>query len=324
VIIDEAHNLVDAILGIYSVHITLQQIKISRSQLMQYLQKFKSKLKGSNRVFVAQTVRVLDALISMGEQKLLQADKDGIIELQEVMSSKGADQVNLHELLRYLEQSKLARKVEGYTAFVADEDAKLQTKSRSNQSLSLSEDRSVPTLTQVQGFLLALTSTSDEGKLIFEKEGDTLHLKFLLLDPSFHFREIVESAKSVVLAGGTMSPMSDYVNQLFYYVPSSRLRTMSCNHVISNDHITVLPITRGHGGAEFEFTFSKRNSPVLIDETGHSLLAVSKVVPDGVVVFFPSYSYLETVLTRWKAKNGTKPTVFDQISRVKPVSSLSI
>ena len=59
VIIDEAHNLMDAIAGIYSVSVTLGQAQEARMQLTVYLQRFRNKLKGKNRVYVAQILRLV-------------------------------------------------------------------------------------------------------------------------------------------------------------------------------------------------------------------------------------------------------------------------
>ena len=63
VILDEAHNLMDAIAGIYSVSVTLFQVQQARNQLTAYLQKFRNRLKGKNRVYVAQIIRILDSII---------------------------------------------------------------------------------------------------------------------------------------------------------------------------------------------------------------------------------------------------------------------
>ena len=70
VIIDEAHNLMDAIAGIHGVEITLSQLKRARLQLATYLQKFRNRLKGKNRVYVAQVVRVVDSLVGYLEGRL--------------------------------------------------------------------------------------------------------------------------------------------------------------------------------------------------------------------------------------------------------------
>lgn len=70
VIIDEAHNLMDAITGIHNVEISLRQLQKARAQIGTYLQRFRNKLKGKNRVYVAQAVRVIDSLIGFLQGKL--------------------------------------------------------------------------------------------------------------------------------------------------------------------------------------------------------------------------------------------------------------
>lgn len=70
VIIDEAHNLMDAIAGIHGVEVSLKQLKRARAQLGVYLQKFRNRLKGKNRVYVAQVMRVIDSLAGYLEGRL--------------------------------------------------------------------------------------------------------------------------------------------------------------------------------------------------------------------------------------------------------------
>jgi chromosome transmission fidelity protein 1 len=72
VIIDEAHNLMDAISGIHGVEVSLKQLKRARAQLGVYLQKFRNRLKGKNRVYIAQVVRVIDSLVGYLEGRLVQ------------------------------------------------------------------------------------------------------------------------------------------------------------------------------------------------------------------------------------------------------------
>jgi chromosome transmission fidelity protein 1 len=205
VIIDEAHNLMDAIAGIYSVSISLTQVQLARAQLTLYLQKFRNKLKGKNRVYVAQTLRVLDSIaaylqIRSNDVKI----HDGVVNMGDLMSGKGVDQINMFKLNRYLQESRLARKVDGYTVHaeqsVLKSDEKTQTKRAPRQS--------VPVLTHVQSLLASLMNPSAEGRFFFSKE-DTSEtvLKYMLLDPTFQFRDIVDEARAVVLAGGTMSPV---------------------------------------------------------------------------------------------------------------------
>lgn len=96
-----------------------------------------------------------------------------------------------------------------------------------------------------------------------------------------------------------MSPMSDYTSHLFSYLPPTQITTLSCGHVIPKQNLLAMPVTKGPTGVELEFVYGKRDTDVMIDELGRALLNLCRVTPDGVVVFFPSYAYLETVVTRW-------------------------
>lgn len=62
VIIDEAHNIMDAVANVYASEISLNELKRARQMLGVYVKKFGKKLKGENRVMVAQVARVVDGL----------------------------------------------------------------------------------------------------------------------------------------------------------------------------------------------------------------------------------------------------------------------
>ncbi|RPA98864.1 DNA repair helicase [Choiromyces venosus 120613-1] len=305
VIIDEAHNLMNAISSIYSIAVSLTQLRRSQAQLDIYLSKFKNRLKGKNKVYVMQTVRIIASLASYLEE-ISKKSKEGIIAPGDLLAMQGIDQVNFYKLQTYLNESKLARKVEGY---IVHKEAKEQ---ENNKKLAkkpggakvLQSMAAIPVLTHIQSFLLALTNPSAEGKIFHGKteEKNDPCLKYMLLDPAHHFQEIVEEARAVILAGGTMEPMNDYTNHLFPYLPKEKIRTLSCGHVIPEENLTALPVTKGPGGREFEFTFEKRMQPAMIEELGRAIVNLCQVIPHGVVCFFPSYAYLEFVVSQWRKK----------------------
>ena len=65
----------------------------------------------------------------------------------------------------------------------------------------------------VEGFLLSLTDARDDGRVMISvEEGSTgkhVLFKYILLNPAERFRKVVEEARCVVLAGGTMTPVSE-------------------------------------------------------------------------------------------------------------------
>ena len=305
VIIDEAHNLINAVEGIYSAQITEKQLSRARECLMLYLQKFRNRLKGTNRVYVTQVVRVIDSLLLFTTGCKRNVESGGIVQLGVLLSGKAVDQVNLSKLVRYINDSKLARKVEGYMTFIEGEK---EGKRKTPTETSAAE---TPTLTNVQNFLMTLTSPSNEGRFFWLKDEDTVVLRYLLLDPSEHFRDVVEDARSVVLAGGTMSPMGGYMQQLFPYLSS--VATLSCGHLIPPSNLLVRTIATDSIGP-LEFSFKTRSHSNTATRVGHALLDLAPKVRGGLVAFFPSYGYLDEIATSWRHS-----FISGELRKIKPV-----
>lgn len=59
---------------------------------------------------------------------------------------------------------------------------------------------------------------------------------------------------------------------------------------------------------------------IQIIDLGRTIAALCRVIPDGVVVFFPSYDYLNQVLVIWKKLvPNTRSSIIDSIERSKAV-----
>ena len=56
-----------------------------------------------------------------------------------------------------------------------------------------------------------------------------------------------------------------------------------------------------------------------LDELGKQLLALASIVPDGMVVFFVSYDYLDKIVKHFKRTN-----IFDQLNEKKQVSNFNL
>lgn len=305
VIIDEAHNLMDAVEGIHSAEITARQLSLARESLMTYLQRFRNKLQGGNRVYVTQVVRVIDSLLACTSSLEAAKATGGTVSVSSLLAGKGVDQINLNKLVRYISDSKLARKVEGYIAHVK------QAERNKGQNASTDATGETPVLTQIQSFLLTLMNPSQEGRFFWALEGESISLRYMLLDPSQHFRDIVEDARAVILAGGTMSPMEDYKQQLFPYLSS--VSTLSCGHIIPTSNLLVRAVL-SDGQGSLEFSFKTRSSIKHIQRLGDALIRALSQVEGGVVVFFASYAYLEQVRKQWHA-DGTET----RLSGIKPI-----
>lgn len=61
---------------------------------------------------------------------------------------------------------------------------------------------------QIKQLLKALSSPFYDGRILLTIDSPRSTLKFILLNPNICFEEIITNARSVILAGGTMKPVS--------------------------------------------------------------------------------------------------------------------
>jgi chromosome transmission fidelity protein 1 len=110
--------------------------------------------------------------------------------------------------------------------------------------------------------------------------------------------------------------MSDYTSQLFSHLPSNRLSTFSCGHIVPAENLRAVVLGRGPSGRELEFKFANRGDDGLLTELGQIVQNFAALVPAGMIVFLPSYAFLDALVTAWK-KSG----VWERIGVKKKVGN---
>ncbi|KKA29146.1 hypothetical protein TD95_004251 [Thielaviopsis punctulata] len=323
VIIDEAHNIMDAIANVHSASVKLSELKKARQMLGVYIKKFGKRLKPENRVQVGRVARVMECLSTWLIEALDGKAEHGVVTATSLLSKKGANQVNLYKLVQYMQESKLAYKIEGYLSHVEAEQTKLQGKSAAKLGTDTDSISSTPVLQTLVSFLLALTNLSFEGRIFFQKldpsiKDRDIQLSYLLLSPTQAFSSIASHARAVILAGGTMSPFQDYTSHLFPQLAPDKITTLSCGHVIPPSSLYVWTLGKS-SICPFEFSFQKRSDKNMITQLGLSLLNMSRVVPDGMVVFFPSYGYLDEVVKVWQGNGKDPSSIWERLQKHKSV-----
>lgn len=304
----------DAICNVFSLSISLSELQRSSANLMVYARKFKARLKGKNRAYVTQTIRLIDSVAAALHllQSAGRTHTESVVQPASLMAGKGVDQINPHKLTVYLKESKLAWKVDRYVSYT--------TQGSSNETVPAN-----PVLLRVQSFLAVLMNPAAEGRLFASTMDNDVHLRYTLIDPTNHFRDIVEDARAVILAGGTMSPMNDYTAHLFSYVSPERLSFHRFGHVIPPTNLCVATLDRGPLGTDFDFTFERRSSEKLILELGATILQLALIILDGLVIFFPSYDYLSQVLKVWQNPSNSRSastsddSFWHRLSNTKPI-----
>ncbi|XP_070475031.1 ATP-dependent DNA helicase DDX11 isoform X3 [Equus przewalskii] len=360
VVIDEAHNLIDTITGIHSAEVSGSQLCQAHSQLLQYMERYGRRLKAKNLMYIKQILYLLEKFVTVlggnikqnpHSQRLSQTGTE-LKTINDFLFLSQIDNINLFKVQRYCEKSMVSRKLFGFTekygAVLAPsrEQPRLAGFQQFLQSLQpeVTKTPAAPVeegearalrpsspLMHIEGFLAALTTANQDGRVILSRQGSLSQssLKFLLLNPAVPFAQVVKECRAVVIAGGTMQPVSDFREQLLACagVDAERVVEFSCGHVIPPDNILPLVVCSGPSNQQLEFTYQQRELPQMMTETGRILCNLCNVVPGGVVCFFPSYEYQRQVHAHWDksgllARLAVRKKIFQEPKRANQVEQV--
>uniref|UniRef100_A0A7N5JD83 DEAD/H-box helicase 11 n=1 Tax=Ailuropoda melanoleuca TaxID=9646 RepID=A0A7N5JD83_AILME len=297
VLIDEAHNLIDTITSIHSAEVSGAQLCQAHSQLLQYMERYGKRLKAKNLMYVKQILYLLEKFVTVlggnikqnpNTQSLSQTGTE-LKTINDFLFESQIDNINLFKVRRYWEKSMISRKLFGFTErygtvlAASREQPRLAGFQHFLQSLQPAVTKTPVTpveegeagvprlaspLMHIESFLAALTTANQDGRVILSRQGSLSQssLKFLLLNPAVHFAQVVKECRAVVIAGGTMQPVSDFREQLLACagVEAERVVEFSCGHVIPPENILPLVICSGPSSQQLEFTYQKRELPQMI------------------------------------------------------------
>ena len=155
----------------------------------------------------------------------------------------------------------------------------------------------------VLAFLQSLVRKDTDMKVLVDQKKKSL--KVILLNPASQFKDLVSKCRSIVVAGGTMQPISEFEDQLFKAAGANeqKIDRFSCGHIVSKDNVLPIVVKSGPRGHTLDFTYQNRDREQTYEELASSLIQICDAVPGGIVVFFPSYDYENRVFNHFqKAK----------------------
>ncbi|KAM6494135.1 Helicase C-terminal domain containing protein [Amanita muscaria] len=305
VIIDEAHNLIPTLLSLSATRLSYATLTVSLQQLGTYISRFRTRLSGIHLVHLKRLLVFLDALkkyVLEWKESRTSGDNQNAMEVMTIPKfmdhlGRKASGINLLEIEKYLKTSKVAWKISGYADKQAEKEA-------GPAAPGHRKNGSIPPLCVVENFMLSLTGASEDGRVTISLSGTSakpyVELRYQQLNPSPHFMEVIEAARSVILAGGTMSPISDVINQLFPNLQTERVTSFSCGHVIPENNLQALVVSKSPRGEPLDYKAGRQGESNVLDDLGQILVNFACIVPAGMIVFFPSYSFLRTAKACWQ------------------------
>lgn len=148
-----------------------------------------------------------------------------------------------------------------------------------------------------------LAATYEKGFLLilepFESDTATVPnpiLHFTCLDAAIAIKPVFDRFSSVIITSGTLSPLEMYPKMLGFTTVLQESYSMT----LARRSFLPMIVTRGSDQAQISSSFQIRNDPGVVRNYGNLLLEFSRITPDGIVVFFPSYLYMESIISMWQ------------------------
>ncbi|XP_043605071.1 general transcription and DNA repair factor IIH helicase subunit XPD isoform X1 [Bombus pyrosoma] len=163
--------------------------------------------------------------------------------------------------------------------------------------------------------LATLVSTYTKGFTIIvepfdDKTPNVLNpiLHFVCLDSSIAIKPIFDRFQSVVITSGTLSPLDMYPKILNFHPVIMSSFTMT----LARPCLLPMIVAKGNDQVAISSKYETREDVAVIRNYGQLLVEFAATVPDGLVCFFTSYLYMESVVAAWYDQG-----VVDQLQRHK-------
>uniref|UniRef100_A0AAX7TBD8 Regulator of telomere elongation helicase 1 n=1 Tax=Astatotilapia calliptera TaxID=8154 RepID=A0AAX7TBD8_ASTCA len=142
-----------------------------------------------------------------------------------------------------------------------------------------------------------------------KKQGNIL--SYWCFSPAFSMQDLVnQGIRCIILTSGTLSPLSSFTSEMRIEFPVC----LENSHVIERDQIFVGVIAQGPDGVPLSSAFDRRFVPENMASLGNTVANLSRLVPHGLLVFFPSFPSMEKTLEFWRATGHA-----NRIEKLKPM-----
>lgn len=145
--------------------------------------------------------------------------------------------------------------------------------------------------TYTKGFMVLFEPFDDMAPTV---SNPVLHL--CCLDASLAIKPVFDRFQSVIITSGTLSPLEIYPKLLDFNPVLLESFPMS----LARNTFSPLLVTRGADQVPLTSRFDARSDPAVVRSYGALLAEFARIVPDGLVCFFPSYVFMETIVAAWQ------------------------
>lgn len=159
-------------------------------------------------------------------------------------------------------------------------------------------------------------SAAQRGAYRFQSRNAERVVSCWCFNPGLAMLELAaQGVRNIILTSGTLSPLASTAAELKIPFPI-RLEN---SHVIQPSQVWVGVLSNGPSDYPLNSSFKTRETEDYKQALGNALINFMRIVPNGLLVFFPSYTALTTCVDAWKrpdeqARNGS---IWERMCRYK-------
>ncbi|KAL5106358.1 Regulator of telomere elongation helicase 1 [Taenia crassiceps] len=136
-----------------------------------------------------------------------------------------------------------------------------------------------------------------EGNNGSGKETKNICLSYWCLTPGRAMHELLGlNVRNIILTSGTLYPIASLQAELGL----QSAIVLQNPHVVNSDQIHVAVLPKAPDGGTLNSSFERRSNSAYHRSLGLTLMNLFRVVPGGVLVFFPSYALMKMCLDSWQ------------------------
>lgn len=144
-------------------------------------------------------------------------------------------------------------------------------------------------------YRMVMQRTMPKGKGKRQQRSET-SLHFLCMSAAVAFKPVTQGCHCVLLTSGTLSPLDSFAGELGVPFPVR----VEAGHVIDMDKQVKVAAVKAIGDIPLNCVYQNQLNTAFQEALGEAALSIARATPGGVLLFFPSYSFLDRVVNRWK------------------------
>ena len=316
IIFDEAHNVQKLSEETASVSISSQDIAVAVKDIDEALEGLKSPSIGFDEAEVAPKELNEHELLYIKEQ-LLAVEKQftSFLSDSDKVTRPGSFVMDLFQSFR---SAGVAKALDVLVEYLNNSNASGVTikgrgvsKLHEFLSVAFSEGVKESDLRELYKVHICKEEKRDGGKGLLKSKSENILLHLWCFSPGFSMNRLQKlGVRSIMLTSGTLSPLQATAEEIGLEFPVH----LENQHIVSSSQVWCGVLGTGPDGTKLNSSYNTRNDPKYLSALGQVVIMFLKIVPKGVLLFFPSYGLLNSTREHWQQSG-----IWSRIDSVKRI-----